>query len=230
MKNSIAASSVMVLLFGVAACSVGGDEKKQASSSSACKELFGKDGISWLEGRLGKGVPRFKSFDSLSNARSLIHAQLRGWNPKKSDPYQPYLGSEVCEVRKDIRNIDKSIEVRYGPSIIPFGEISARGDMDEVSLGSGAKIIYGFEGRGLGDRDGLDVAAYRVYFKCKISNAHAEQEEKIPIEGETTDTLTGDRDARTHLRYLLHSAQVMARTLDCQNKPVIPDEPPASVK
>ncbi|MFF3244371.1 hypothetical protein ACFYWY_11720 [Streptomyces sp. NPDC002870] len=69
-----------------------------------------------------------------------------------------------------------------------------------------------------------------MFIKCKIPGTPAKQESGVPIEGSMSDTLTGDTSARTHFTHLPHSARVVAKSFGCQNKPVVPFEPPASVK
>ncbi|MFD5077523.1 hypothetical protein [Streptomyces sp. NPDC058371] len=50
----------------------------------------------------------------------------------------------------------------------------------------------------------------------------------MPIEGRMKDTPTGDTGTRVHLKYLLHSAGVVAKAFGCQNDPVVPRQLPSA--
>jgi hypothetical protein len=89
-----------------------------------------------------------------------------------------------------------------------------------TEVNSDVRLVHG--------KDADGATRYRVYVRCKIAGTPAQQESEVPIEGLMTDTLTGDTDARVHLTRLLHSAKVVADAFDCVNKPVVPEEPPAS--
>jgi hypothetical protein len=71
---------------------------------------------------------------------------------------------------------------------------------------------------------------YRVYVACQAPQAVPEQRAGVLLRGELRDTLTGETDPRVPYTHLLHSARVMVKALGCTNKPVVPAQPPASVR
>lgn len=172
------------------------------------------------------GKARLKVPDDLKSARALFYRQVENWGPEDTGA-PTFQRADVCLARTDVADAKKQLEIRYGPSYFtfdtPLDEVSAAGDKAiETPVNSDVKLVHGK------DRDG--GVSYRVYVKCKIPGTPAKQENEIPVEGRLTDTLTGDTGARVHLTHLLHSAKVVADSFGCENKPVVPDEPPASVE
>ncbi|MFD7221653.1 hypothetical protein ACFV9P_11590 [Streptomyces sp. NPDC059892] len=216
--------ALVSLLLGASACSQAGGST--AAEESTCEKLLGPAGLKWLESKSGgPEEAHMKSTDDLKKARSLFYEQLAKWNPEDTG-IPSFLPADVCKVRKDVADSGKQLGIQYGPSLFPFdfpfdevSEVSATPNVTPVN--SNVKLVHGK------DRDG--TVRYRVYVKCEIPGAPATQENEVPIEGELTDTLTGETSIRVHLTHLLHTAQVMAKTLDCRNEPVIPAAPPASV-
>ena len=230
-RSPLALTAVAALLLGASACTTdkGGKEATNdaVADDSTCNELLGEAGLKWLKERTGgPGKVQLKNTDDLKKARSLFYQQVENWGPEDSG-VPTFLDADVCRVRTDVENHKKELAFRYGPSGLPFGfpfdkASTVRPAQTVTAVNSAVKLVHGK------DRDG--GVSYRVYVKCKIPGTPAKQENDIPIEGQLTDTLTGDTSARVHLTHLLHSAKVMADNLDCQNQPVVPAEPPASVK
>ncbi|WP_406304651.1 hypothetical protein OHA61_23135 [Streptomyces sp. NBC_00885] len=233
MRNTLTLTAVAVLLLGASACTADKEPKEKAGETSkdavaddaTCNELLGDAGLKWLREHTGDKA-RLKVVDDLKRARSLFYQQVKNWGPDDSGA-RTFQRADACLARTDVANAAKQLEIRYGPSYFPFdapfdkaSEVSPAQTVTPVN--SAVKLVHGK------DRDG--AVRYRVYVKCKIPGTSAKQENEIPIEGLLTDTLTGDTSARVHLTHLLHSAKVMADTMDCQNKPVVPAEPPASVR
>ncbi|MFK4224220.1 hypothetical protein [Streptomyces sp. NPDC019890] len=233
MRSALTLTAVTVLLLGACACTADKEAKEEAEETakgdvlddSTCNELLGNAGLKWIEERTG-GKVRLKVVDDLKKARSLFYQQVENWGPDDSGA-RTFLRADTCLARTDVTNAEKQLEIRYGPSYFrfdaPFDKASEVSPAQTVTpVNSTVKLVHGK------DRDGM--VRYRVYVKCKIPGTSPKQENEVPIEGQLTDTLTGDTGARVHLTHLLHSAKVMADNLDCQNKPVVPAEPPASVK
>ncbi|HET6357242.1 hypothetical protein [Streptomyces sp.] len=228
-RSPLALTAVAALLLGASACTTdkGGKEATDdaVAEDSTCNELLGEAGLKWLKERMG-GKARLKVIDDLERARALFYRQVVNWGPEDTGA-RTFQRADVCLARTDVTDSRKQLEIRYGPSYFtfdaPFDKASEASPAQTVTrVNSAVKLVHGK------DRDG--IVRSRVYVKCKIPGTPAKQENDIPIEGQLTDTLTGDTGARVHLTHLLHSAKVMADTLDCQNKPDVPAEPPASLK
>ncbi|MEV6395769.1 hypothetical protein AB0M39_13475 [Streptomyces sp. NPDC051907] len=235
MRRRVPLAVLAVVMLGTGACGSGSDEKGEkgegsvaapsdAPDDSACKELLGDAGLKWLKDRTGAKA-RLKAEDDLKSARALFYRQVENWGPEDSG-VPTFLESDVCSARTDVENSQKELALRYGASTFPFDfrfdEKSDVGPAQTVTpVNSDVRLVHG--------KDADGKAAYRVYVKCKIPGTPAKQENEIPIEGLMSDTLTGESSPRVRLTHLLNSAKVMAETFDCQNKPVVPAEPPASV-
>ncbi|MFD5032433.1 hypothetical protein ACFWM0_18740 [Streptomyces sp. NPDC058405] len=231
MRRALALPLLVALLLGASACSdEGGDSAPKdsaAAQDSACEELLGDAGLKWLESRTGgPGKAHMRSDDGLEEARTLFYDQVLGWDPD-SDGVPSFVTAEVCKARTDVADPRKQLALQFGASLFPFDSpFDAKSDIQAepavTPVGPDVKLVHGK------DRDG--TVRYRVYVKCRIAGAPAEQENEIPVEGQLADTLTGETSARVHLTRLLHSAGVMTKNLGCENKPLVPAEPPASVK
>ncbi|MCX4823653.1 hypothetical protein OG883_28020 [Streptomyces sp. NBC_01142] len=232
MKRHLTLAAATVLLLGAGACTADKDKEKESQAApddSTCNELLGDAGLKWLEDRTG-GKARLKVEDDLKSARSQFYRQVENWGPEDTG-VPTFQRATVCLARTDVTDMRKQLEIRYGPSYssfdTAFGEPSTTGEKAiETVVNSDVKLVHGKETRGMFK----GRVHYRVYVKCKIPGTPARQENEIPIEGELADTLTGDTGARVHLTRLLHSAKVVADSFDCENKPVVPAQPPASVK
>jgi hypothetical protein len=71
--------------------------------------------------------------------------------------------------------------------------------------------------------------SYHVYVKCQIPGARQGQAEALPLWLRMLDTLTGTRDTREAVTHALGAARLMVKLLECENRPVVPRTPPASV-
>ncbi|HET6861309.1 MAG TPA: hypothetical protein VFH94_29940 [Streptomyces sp.] len=226
MKKNIANASALTALLAISACSSEGEPSHDtaAVSASACTEVLGSAGVGWLKTRVGSDQLVMSKTDSKEQARDLINKQMRGWEPKDSaDPYDPlrFADSRICMAREKGAASERYFSVRYDASQFPFSEIP--GAEGEASAPGTSDVKFAAR------NDRGHPTAYTVYFKCAIPGARPEQKDQLPITAIMTDSLTGNQDAGIHFRHLLHSVQVMARTLDCQNKPDIPAEAPSSV-
>lgn len=221
--------AVMALVLLTGACTSGndgGDATADATAEqAACGELLGDAGVKWVESRTGgAGSVRMTSHHDLEKARSMLSGQIKNWEPgRKGIPF--YAESDVCRVTAAADGPGSELALDYRPSILPFDAPitgSTDSELTETPVNSDVRLLRRVA-------DGDDVQ-YVVFVTCKLPGTPAQQENAVPIEGRMTDTLTGDTGTRTRFTHLLHSAQVMTGKLDCQNKPVIPAEPPASVK
>ncbi|MFJ6633848.1 hypothetical protein ACIQMR_21040 [Streptomyces sp. NPDC091376] len=230
MNRPLACATAIVLLLGAAACTTGKDDKgKDATTEAApdvstCKQLLGESGLQWLEDRTG-GKARLEVVDDLERARSLFHRQVKDWTPEETG-VPTFLRARTCLAATGAAT-ERQLEIRYGASYFPFDTpfdeaTGVSPAQTETAVNSAVKLVHG--------KDSDGIVRYRVYVKCKIPGTPAKQENEIPIEGRLTDSLTGETSTRVLYAHLLHSAKVVANTFGCENTPVIPAEPPASVK
>ncbi|MDJ0465151.1 hypothetical protein [Streptomyces sp. H27-C3] len=228
MKKYAATATALTALLAINACSSDEGQPDQNAAStkeSNCKEVLGSVGTDWLKTRVGNDQLVMHKTNNKEQARDLFNKQMRSWEPKDSaDPYAPlrFADAQICVASKKGTASDGKFNLRYDASQYPFSEIPGNEGKAPAPGNSDVKFAARQE-RG-------SPTAYTVYFKCAIPGARSEQEEQLPVAAIMTDSLTGDRDAGVHFRHLLHSVQVMTRTLDCQNKPDVPTEPPSSVK
>ncbi|MGW3658098.1 hypothetical protein ACWD6R_21490 [Streptomyces sp. NPDC005151] len=229
MRNRVCILLLCSLALGASACSEttnDTDADTAAAQRGTCEELFGESGLKEIDrGIEGSAELRFKSPASLAEARTRHLDQVRKWTPESK--LTPYVESNVCMIRTNA-STGMQIGLTYEPSLFPFDTsfeketkngIIPEPHLTEVNLD--VKLVHGI--------DKYREARYQVYVRCRIPSTPAGQEREVPLMGELTDTLTDSVSLRGHLSLLLHSARVMANTLDCQNKPVVPSMLPASV-
>lgn len=214
-----------LILLATAACTSdkGSADSTGAKEKATCRELLGDAGEKWLESRTGgPGKVRMESHHDLEKARSMFQGQVRNWEPgRKGIP--SYAESDVCRVRAEAGGPGE-LGLDYRPSILRFDAPftgSTDNELIETPVNSNVRLLHRVDG---------NEVQYIVFIRCKVPGTPAQQENGVPIEGRMTDTLTGDTGARSHFTHLLHSAQVVAKAFNCQNKPVVPAEAPASVK
>lgn len=225
MLKTVRLPVLALLLLGMAACTADKSEDSAAAEQATCRELLGSAGMNWLEERTGgPGKARMKSNIDLKKARSLFYEQVGNWDPDSTGT-PSFAEADVCRASMDVNDPGKELAIEYGPSIlafdVPFPDSGKEGKPTVTPVNSDVRLIR---------RPFDDEVRYFVFIKCKIPGTPAKQENGVPIEGSMSDTLTGDTSARTHFTHLLHSARVVAKSFGCQNKPVVPFEPPASVK
>jgi hypothetical protein len=178
----------------------------------------------WLEKQGGEpGSVRFESLYDVSKASSLFRDQAKDWRPGMKVP--SWFEADVCIAGARDAGISGEFYLKYGPSILPFdepitGSTIGGSELIEVPVNTDVRLL-----KRIGDND----IQYVVFVRCGIRGAKEGQLNGLPLEGYLFDTLT-DSDERVHFTHLLHSAKVMAKAIGCENKPVVPAEPPASVK
>jgi len=220
-----AVGSLLVLLLGTGSCTSGDGDGKQttADEQSACEQLLGASGVDWVKNSTKAKTGVATDSETLQSARSLFYTYAKAWDLKISE-IPMFTNSELCRVLKTVgASSNKNLSIYYGASIVPFAEKpGVSGTQTVTPVNTDVKLVHKTARNG--------NAKYYVYIKCRVSGAPAGQEDEAPIEGVMHDTLTGDTDVRVHMKYLLHSAGVVARSFDCQNNPTVPSDPPAAVK
>ncbi|MFC9456410.1 hypothetical protein [Streptomyces sp. NPDC056983] len=215
MKKPVHMLFPIMMALVVTACTDGG--KEAGSPRSACGEALGTAGVAWFERKAGKlEVDADNSSTDLKEARSEYYKQMNPYDPDAQN-----WAAEICDVRRYVSGRERVFTLVYGPSSVPFNSDSGEEDGTMTSLNSDVKLHQ--------RQDVHGKVEYGVYVRCKVSGTPPQQLDETPLAGVMTDTLTGDTSAREHMKHLLHSTQVMARALACQNKPAIPSEPPSSV-
>ncbi|MFF0289446.1 hypothetical protein [Streptomyces sp. NPDC005262] len=228
MRKRVCILLLCSLALGAGACSEttnDTDADSAAAQRGTCEELFGASGLKEIDrGIEGSDELRFKSPVSLAEARARHHDQVRKWTPKSK--LTPYVESNVCMIRTNV-STGTQIGLIYKPSLFPFDTSFEKETKNAIipdphltEVNPDVKIVHGI--------DKYREARYQVYVQCRIPGTAAGQEREVPLMGELTDTLTDSLSLRGHLSLLLHSARVMANTLNCQNKPVVPSTLPAS--
>ncbi|MEU6706254.1 hypothetical protein [Streptomyces wuyuanensis] len=235
MRRLATPAALAVVLLCVGACTSDKGKNTDADAApddSTCRELLGDAGLKWLEERTGDKA-RLKVEDDLNSARSLFRRQIQNFyrKAKQQSPEDPlarlFQKADVCESKKDSTKRGKEFEIQYGPAATTFdrdlGDSSDGGfTYIETPVNSDVKLIRMTNPWG--------TISYTVNIKCKIPGTPAEQANEIPLEGLMLDSLTGETSTRVHYTHLLHSAKVVADAFGCENKPVVPATPPASVK
>ncbi|MEU0073191.1 hypothetical protein ABZ027_27110 [Streptomyces sp. NPDC006332] len=224
-----AVGSLLVLLLGAGSCTSGngdGDEdgtEATAGEQTTCEQLLGASGVDWVKNSTKDKTGVATDSETLKSARSLFYSYAKAWSPKSSE-IPMFTNSELCRVLKTAgASGNKNLSIHYGASIVPFHEKSGASEAGTATaVNADVKLVHKTARNG--------TAKYYVYIKCRVSGAPEGQENEVPIEGVMNDTLTGDTDTRTHMKYLLHSAGVVARSFDCKNNPTVPADPPTAVK
>lgn len=212
---------VFVALLTGAGCTAEQEEGgSDAAAKAVCREVLGDAGFEWLEESVGKaGELSMSSAHDPEDVRSRFRNQLNGWTPE-GNPVSPYADVRVCTVNAGYGEFS----LEFGPSILPL-DAPISGDIDdgliETPVNSDVRLL-----RKLGDVG----ESYYVFVGCKVPGTPAQQKNDVPLEGQMRDGVHGNSSARVHFTHLLHSAKVMAKAVGCENRPVIPAEPPASVK
>jgi len=227
--RKVAVGSLLVLLLGTGGCtsSDGDGGETAADEQSTCEQLLGASGVDWVKDSVQEKTGVASDSEDLKSARSLFYGYAKAWDSKSSQA-PTFTNSELCRVVKTAgATTNKNLSVYFGASIVPF-DFSA--DEGSGASGTGTATPVNADVKLVHEKGRNGSGKYYVYVKCQVSGAPAGQEDEVPIEGVMHDTLTGDTDVRVHMKYLLHSAGVVARSFDCQNNPTVPSDPPAAVK
>ncbi|WP_330457556.1 hypothetical protein OIB37_11940 [Streptomyces sp. NBC_00820] len=224
MRRVLALPLLVGLLLASVACS-GGDTKSTGTGDrtrETCEDLLGAAGEKWVKSSSAQETGLVDVKD-LRAAKSVFYDDARSWDPS-SKALTSYAPSELCRiVVRDQKRHTSRLSISYGasgfPFDSPFGEKSDVYDEETlIRVNSDVKLVVRKDD---GDYD------YSVYVRCQVPGASAEQETGVPLAGSMTDTLTRDTGTEPHLRYLLHSARVVAKEFGCRNHPVVPATPPA---
>ncbi|MEV4684775.1 hypothetical protein [Streptomyces kurssanovii] len=189
-------------------------------TAKACREILGDAGVGWLQDGVGKGGElTMSSTNDLEDARLSFRSQLRDWTPeRKGTPY--YSAPSFCTATDGFGEFS----LEFGPSILPL-DAPISGENEDglivTPVNSDVRLLL---------KLGAVDVSYHVFVGCKIPGTPAQQKNDVPLEGQMRDGVNGNSSARVHFTHLLHSAKVMTKAIGCENKPVIPAEPPSSVK
>jgi hypothetical protein len=161
------------------------------------------------------------STHDITETQEMTREQMRRWRPSvKGDVYPPFEAVRPCTVRGK-GDQSKLFYIYYDTAEMPFSEVGVFQELDVVRMNSTATLEYGGM-HGVGP-------VYHVYVKCQIPGARQGQAEAWPLALRMVDRLTGTRDTREAVTHALGAARRMVKLLECENRPVVPRTPPASV-
>lgn len=216
MRISAISLAVAALLLTATSCSTEGDAS--TSAADGCEEALGDSGIAWVGSHadVAGGGELDRGGVDLKDARAQHYKQMESGGSDGS-----HWSSELCTITAFDAGKKKELKVEFGPSSLPFDFQTKGAEEGTITpVNSDVKLHQVEDSRG--------VVRYGVYVKCKIPGTSSRQETETPLAGVMTDTLTSGTSARDHMKYLLHSARVMADSLKCRNDPTIPAEPGAA--
>ncbi|CAL9441514.1 hypothetical protein SUDANB38_02277 [Streptomyces sp. enrichment culture] len=200
-----------------------------AESRSRCEESLGGSAMTWLERRVS--TLSFGFSRGIDGTREWISRDMRAWKPGVAYPWTDTGSVSMCDMGGPGQGDHYTVEYRaYGETLdmvrAPggYGHGSLVRVNDDVVL---TALLRPPIVSGAGD---IGTGTYRVYVACQVPGAHPGQIEGTPLEGTLDDTLTNEASARVHYTHLLHSTRLLVEALGCTNKPVVPAQPPASVK
>ncbi|MFE6755155.1 hypothetical protein ACFVDQ_16325 [Streptomyces sp. NPDC057684] len=217
MGKGFRAALLVALALAAASCSSGGDST--AAPKGGCEEVLGEAGVGWVGQKSGRELTAEESAGpvDLKGARVDYYEQLKAY-----DPDEEHSGTELCSIRRYESGKERAFTVEFGPSSTGFDfKVDGVGGEKTANLNADVRLHQRKTVNG--------VEQYGVYVRCKIPGTPPRQLDRTPLAGVMTDTLTGDSSARTHMKQLLYAARTMVRALDCDNKPVVPADPPSSV-
>jgi hypothetical protein len=202
----------------VAGCSPAGQSE---SKGDPCSRTFGNSGLGWLGKESPKGELVRDFGHDATEARELIQEQVRAWRPSAEGEVPPVISAaRPCSVRVK-GDPSKLFHIHYATSSQTFENVGILPDGDLVRLNSTSALEFGTM-RSIGP-------SYHVNVKCQIPGARKGQADAWPLVLRMVDRLTGTRDTREAVTHALGAARLMVKLLECENRPVVPRTPPASV-
>ncbi|MET7638149.1 hypothetical protein [Streptomyces sp. NPDC005438] len=236
MRRVSAAVVLMSLLMG--ATSGCGKEKAEVDpAEERCRGALGGDAVSWMDS-IGAKDYRASRYDDLDIVGNTLKGMLRTWTGRENSGDLNYW-RDVCDMSSDTTG--KDVRFTWGESRYAFSETVkkekevlsrlTRRDTDPKSKPDyrssrvNSDVLLTFL-----QQDSREVPFYRVYLRCAVPGARDSQIDGDPVAvgaiGETGSRL----DGKNVFRHLLRSARLLAKRLDCQNKPQIPTKVPASMR
>ncbi|MEU4883418.1 hypothetical protein AB0G19_23575 [Streptomyces althioticus] len=201
------------LLLALPGCADSGPAESD-DDVAACKKLLGAAGVDWVKRNSESETGVMPGFEDLNSAKGLFEKQAISWDSRSAD-IPSYVGSELCRIVERAGTADRSLTIRYGASILPFGHTFGD-DWVVKDLNVDVKLVYGKEAAGR--------TRYTVHIRCQVKGAAAGQKDEVPLEGVMVDTLTNADSVDEHSMYLLHSARTVLKTFECLNDPQVPTD------
>ncbi|CAL9437827.1 hypothetical protein [Streptomyces sp. enrichment culture] len=212
-------ASLLGVLALLGACATGEKGQEVNGDVAACEEFLGEDALAWMKRQALPDDLLLESEADLDKTRAEFQRWMREWRPGDTPSAFPY--AYVCSARKqDQRKWFHTLSYTQPP--LWFDEIPSEVGSSGTRVNRDVWLTRKTDQRGL--------RFYYIYLRCQVPGAPPEQGRQLPVMGVLTDSLTGDKNPRLHYTHLLHSARVMVEALGCTNKPVVPAQPPASVK
>lgn len=198
-----------------------------ADDRARCEKALPDSAITWLSGRTGGGTLGFMLSRDVAEARDLLLDDFRAWRPQNPHGTDTQF-VRVCSMNGPAHGSRYQLE--YEVSKEGIGAVRAPGRGSVVRVSDDVVLTSSWRPPVEGVPDSLGRGEYAVYVACRVPGADPEQREGAPLKGQLEDSLSNEASARVHYTHLLHSTRLLVKALGCTNKPVVPAEPPDSVK
>ncbi|MCP9958664.1 hypothetical protein [Streptomyces sudanensis] len=212
----------LAFLTAASGCSEGKPTVKPTASESLdtamCRQTLGPSGIRWIEQRITPAQLRFHTEKDFDKTRSFYYEKFREWRPDDLTNILPR-STVMCRAQNS-EDHTKLLLLAYSYSYASFERNRQDKSRSTTPINNDVFVSSSPD----------HSRTFEVFIRCQIPGAVSGQKDQVPVIGRLIDDLTGEDDARVHYTHLLHSARVMVKALGCTNKPVVPAQPPASVK
>ncbi|MEV5443237.1 hypothetical protein AB0N23_11970 [Streptomyces sp. NPDC052644] len=219
--------TVTVLILGLGACAEPPRPETSADQRAKCEKALKASAVTWLESRVQKSAVGFQVAQDTAEAGNLLAKDLSAWQP--GGRHESDSGSvRVCSISAPSPGARYRVEYEVSKETLDMVRAPKRGFLVRVS--DDVVLTSSWRPPVEGVPEDIGRGEYAVYVACRVPGADPGQLEGAPLKGELEDSLTNESSARVHYTHLLHSARVMVKALGCTNEPVVPAQPPASVK
>ncbi|MEU3451667.1 hypothetical protein AB0H29_31260 [Streptomyces thermolilacinus] len=219
--------TVAVLILGLGACAEPPRPETSADQRAKCEEALKPSAVTWLESRVQASAVSFQVARNTAEAGESLAKDLSAWQPGRR--HESDIGSvRVCSISAPSPGARYRVEYEVSTEALDMVSSPRRGSMVRVS--DDVVLTSSWRPPVEDVPDGIGRGEYALYVRCRVPGADPGQLDGAPLKGELEDSLTNESSARVHYTHLLHSARVMVKALGCTNRPVVPAQPPASVK
>jgi hypothetical protein len=219
--------AVAVLILSLSACAEPPRPETSADQRAKCEKALRASAITWLESRVEKSTLGFQVAHDTAEAGDVLAKDLSAWQPGKR--HESDIGSvRICSISTPSPGARYRVEYEVSKDTLDMVRAPGRGYL--VRVNDDVVLTSSWRPPVEGVPDDIGRGEYAVYVACRIPGADPGQLEAAPLKGELEDSLSNEGSARVHYTHLLHSTRVMVEALGCTNKPVVPAQPPASVK
>ncbi|MFV2118730.1 hypothetical protein ACE14D_09880 [Streptomyces sp. Act-28] len=219
--------TVAVLILGLSGCAEPPRPETSADQRAKCEKALRASAITWLESRVKKSTLGFQVARDMAEAGDVLAKDLSAWQPGKR--HESDIGSvRICSISAPSPGARYRVEYETSKDTLDMVRAPGRGSL--VRVNDDVVLTSSWRPPVEGVPDDIGSGEYAVYVACRIPGADPGQLEGAPLKGELEDSLSNEGSPRVHYTHLLHSTRAMVEALGCTNKPVVPAQPPASVK